>query len=558
MQSKYLLKRDGRYYFRIRVPLDLRRWFAPREEIKKSLKTNGYNGAKCLVRVWIYRSEQLFAQLRSAMLTDDQIKQLVADYLHETLVESEEMRLGGGGLFADDEEGEQGTSVIDTHLTLLSDRVENLARGEYGAVSGVADYLLEKEGIAVDKDSREYQKLCRETLQVVIEAMKIEIERTKGNYDNWYDRRSHPSVALTTSSPSPTMLTASQEKPGVMLSTAIREYVEEHSAGEHWTKKTRAESEGIYKLLIGIVGDRDTRELDYKILADFRGALTRYPSNANKKKEYRGKSIREILQMEIANPLSISSVNKYIIRIGAFLKWCVKRGYVEANYAEGLTIAKRNTKEEEEREIYSQEDLKRLIESPLSGFRKARPERFWIPLIGLYTGMRLNEICQLYLEDIREEQGILCFDVNDKGDKRLKNASSERVIPIHSALLDLGIREYVEALRADGKVRLWENLKKKRDGYSQSFGRWFQRHNRKYVTENRKRVFHSFRHTLADNLKQRQVNDLIIGEILGHSHGSITSSRYGKSYEPRVLLDALTTLDYGVSDALARVPLFEP
>lgn len=81
MQSKYLLKRDGRYYFRLRVPLDLRRWFAPREEIKKSLKTNSFNGAKCLVRVWIYRSEQLFAQLRSAMLTDDKIKQLVADYL---------------------------------------------------------------------------------------------------------------------------------------------------------------------------------------------------------------------------------------------------------------------------------------------------------------------------------------------------------------------------------------------------------------------------------------------------------------------------------------------
>jgi hypothetical protein len=43
-----------------------------------------------------------------------------------------------------------------------------------------------------------------------------------------------------------------------MLSTAIREYVEEHSAGENWTKKTQAESEGIYKLLIGVVGDRDT------------------------------------------------------------------------------------------------------------------------------------------------------------------------------------------------------------------------------------------------------------------------------------------------------------
>jgi integrase len=287
--------------------------------------------------------------------------------------------------------------------------------------------------------------------------------------------------------------------------------------------------------------------------------LTRYPSNANKR-EYRGKSVREILQMEIAKPLSVSSVNKHIIRVGAFLKWCVKRGYVEANFAEGLTIAKRNTKEEEEREAYSQEDLQRLIKSPLyiSKRDKNHPERFWIPLIALYSGMRLNEICQLHLEDIREEQGILCFDVNEKGDKRLKNASSKRVIPIHQALMDLGIKEYVEALRADGKVRLWENLKKKRDGYAQDFGRWFQRFNRRYVTANRKRVFHSFRHTLADNLKQRQVEGVTIAEILGHSHGSITLSRYRKSYEPRVLLEELTTLDYGIGYALARLPLIEP
>jgi integrase len=482
MQSRYLLRRDGRYYFRIRVPLDLRKWFGPRGEIKKSLKTNSYNDAKSLAQVWIYRGERLFTQLRSAMLTDDQIKQLVTDYLDETLNESEEMRLGGGRLFADDGEGEQGTSVIDTHLTLLSDRVENLARGEYGAVSSVADYLLEKAGIAVDKGSREYQKLCRETLQVVIEAMKIEIERMKGNYDNWYDRRSNPSVALATSSPSHAMLTASQEKPGVMLSTAIREYVEEHSAGENWTKKTQAESEGIYKLLIGVVGDRDTRELNYKTLADFRGALTGYPSNANKKKEYRGKSVRKILQMEIAKPLSVSSVNKHIIRTGAFLKWAVKKGYVAANFAEGLTITKRNTKEEEEREAYPKGDLLRLIQSPLASFRKSKPERFWIPLLGLYSGARLNELCQLHMEDIREEDGILCFDVNDKGEKRLKNASSRRVTPVHPVLLELGFKQYVEGLRKKGEPRLWPALKKGRDGYGHAFGKWYQGFNRRYVT----------------------------------------------------------------------------
>lgn len=106
MQSRYLIRRDGRYYFRIRVPLDLRRWFGPKEEIKKSLKTNGYNDARSLARAWLYRSERLFTRLSSAMVTDDQIKKLVTDYLDETLSESEERRLGGGGLYADDGDGE--------------------------------------------------------------------------------------------------------------------------------------------------------------------------------------------------------------------------------------------------------------------------------------------------------------------------------------------------------------------------------------------------------------------------------------------------------------------
>lgn len=132
------------------------------------------------------------------------------------------------------------------------------------------------------------------------------------------------------------------------------------------------------------------------------------------------------------------------------------------------------------------------------------------------------------------------------------------MIPIHQALMDLGIREYVEMLRADGKVRLWENLKKKRDGYAQDFGRWFQRFNRKYVTANRKRVFHSFRHTLADNLKQRQVEGVTIAEILGHSHGSITLSRYGKGYGPEILLNALLQLEYGIEDGLKGMPAFRP
>jgi integrase len=56
------------------------------------------------------------------------------------------------------------------------------------------------------------------------------------------------------------------------------------------------------------------------------------------------------------------------------------------------------------------------------------------------------------------------------------------------------------------------------------------------------------RHTVADTLKQAGVPEVVISEILGHTHSSITSGRYGKRYQPKVLLDALMKLDYGIED----------
>jgi hypothetical protein len=85
-------------------------------------------------------------------------------------------------------------------------------------------------------------------LKGVIAATRIQLERMKGHYPE----RSEASVATSpVSAPPPP--TASR----VLLSEAIAEYVKEHAGGGHWTEKTKAESEGIYALLVGIVGDRD-------------------------------------------------------------------------------------------------------------------------------------------------------------------------------------------------------------------------------------------------------------------------------------------------------------
>ena len=73
------------------------------------------------------------------------------------------------------------------------------------------------------------------------------------------------------------------------------------------------------------------------------------------------------------------------------------------------------------------------------------PERFWIPLLGLYTGAWLNEICQLDVADVLEIENVWCISINADGDpkKSVKNQYGCRDVPIHDNLVQLGFLDYV-------------------------------------------------------------------------------------------------------------------
>jgi integrase len=106
--------------------------------------------------------------------------------------------------------------------------------------------------------------------------------------------------------------------------------------------------------------------------------------------------------------------------------------------------------------------------------------------------------------------------------------------------------DYVSRQNKAGIKRLWPQLKNTRDGYGQAFQRKFGRLNRKDITEDRKKVFHSLRHNFSNSLKQNRAQVEIISELLGHSHGSITLERYGKRYTSENKLETLNKLDYGI------------
>jgi integrase len=278
------------------------------------------------------------------------------------------------------------------------------------------------------------------------------------------------------------------------------------------------------------------------MMVDYLETLKKLPAGINKNPAYRGKSIKELLATPDLPPMSTTTINKYIERAGSLLIWCMKQEYIDRNPAMGLSIAK-TTKDDEQRSVYSIADLE-LIQKLLPSVDTAKPERYWIPRIAMYSGLRLNEICQLYVDDVVEVDSIWCFDVNGDKDKRIKNLASRRIVPVHPKLIDSGLLDYIEGMKKTGAPRVWMNLVKGRDGHSHDYGHWFSRFNRSKITTDPLKVFHSLRHTLADTLKQAGVAEGVISEILGHSNASITTGRYGKRFRPQVLLDALVKLTY--------------
>lgn len=286
----------------------------------------------------------------------------------------------------------------------------------------------------------------------------------------------------------------------------------------------------------------DVSEITRNTVRKLRDTLSSLPANLYKK--YPDKTIEEILLIENITPMSTTTVNKLLTLLGSVMRHSLKEGYIKDNPVEGLKFQK-SKRPDEERKAYNVEDLKNIVTHLPSPADK--PERFWIPLIGMFSGMRLGEICGLHLEDIKQVDGVWCIDINGQQDKRLKTSSSKRIIPVHPYLVQKGFLTLVDTLRVKGNIRLWPNLKRREtDGYCHAIGNWYGRFARKNVTDDPLKTFHSFRHTFADTLKQNGVQEVIIAELMGHANGCITTGRYGKRYQATLLLEDLKKLEYGV------------
>jgi integrase len=318
--------------------------------------------------------------------------------------------------------------------------------------------------------------------------------------------------------------------PGPLLSEALEAYVRAQTAKAVWNEKTEATNRAAIALLIEHVGDRPIEQVDSEMIIDFHALLRRLPSNLTKLRQKQGRTLPEMAALGLS-PLTPRTVGNYMSRISSMFKWCCKSPKFPITYNPAEELAKGKKQSTFERRPFTAHELTLLFSSREFVARQFRDAfEYWLMPLGIYTGARLGELCQLSLVDFVTVDGVECIDINeDRDGKTLKNDNAKRLVPIHSQLIALGLLRYVDQLRRAGKSRLFPELSLVPTS-SHHASKWFNEDYRRRngVSEKQTTVFHSFRHGFITHLLDHEdgIAEHQIAPIVGHEAKLITGKVY--------------------------------
>jgi integrase len=437
-------------------------------------------------------------------------------------------------------------------------------------------WLLDLPGVTLDASSLFINNVQAEKLRSV------------------WDRALAKSEPSTTPPTSPTVLTAALSSAAIMnpycnpmhasmtVSAVLEEFLSYKNTGDiklASEEKIRSRIEHFTE----IMGDISLGELDREVVKDYVTRMQSMPGNLYlMRRKYKISDTHKLIEKALADGqpvMSRDAIGRHIESLGSMLKWAKSERYLLDNPAENILAQSRPTvREQDRRDLFTEDELLRIFSADwfkngagtpnqYGRYTNFRPFHYWLPLLALYVGGRINELCQLYLADIRvDKNGVAYIDFNldapDKmmdeealagGDKSLKTVNAIRQVPIHPRLIELGLLKYVDALEAAGYDRLFPELKhNKIKGYRAVASKWF---NENYFGKvlgfprDGKKTFHSLRHTFINAVDEFESNERTIAQLVGHVRGSTTAmTTYRKDADVGEQLGVIAQLRYSLPD----------
>lgn len=223
--------------------------------------------------------------------------------------------------------------------------------------------------------------------------------------------------------------------------------------------------------------------------------------------------------------LSSKTLTQYLLAGSVFWKWANRyderwrSDYKDrANPFENhdLPRVRGKAKAEGKRKDFSLEDLSMLHDAAMKDGLCVLAD---LILLGVYTGARIEELCQLKKASVITLEDIQCFDIVDS-----KTAAGIRSVPIHPALKPV-VKRLAQESTDEYLIRSNSRNKygNRSDPLSKAFGRLKTLHG-----FGKQHVFHSIRATVVTQLLRAGVAGTLIAEIVGHETGTVTFDVYSQ------------------------------
>ncbi|SER31225.1 Phage integrase family protein [Faunimonas pinastri] len=326
---------------------------------------------------------------------------------------------------------------------------------------------------------------------------------------------------------------------GRLLSDAVNDFLEWKTADLGPGSKHATVYPTKLKLFYLTVGDKPLRDYSAGDVEGFRDLLDRTPAHAlqkhgamtdlksavaiadaeNERRERKGAPAVNVIK-----PGTVDDA--YLSPVKTMFEFFKNRGMIEINPARGIVSrrtreANRYERDDESRLPFNVEQIN-LIFQLFARFSPAS-EMYWLPVLALYTGARLNELCQLTAEHVRLHNQRFHLDLLTETESRLrpkrlklKSAAARRLVPIHDELIRIGFLDFVE-LRRKGGGRLFQNLEADQWGYySGAVGKRLNRGIHKLKIRGPDYTFYSFRHCFSAACTRAAVPDRTKDRLMGH------------------------------------------
>ena len=568
------------YYFRRKIPTDLIEHFGGLKEFRISLKCTIKSRSIRTTKILNQKVSGIFEDIRQGMksLEIEDIKEILRVEIRKQILHAHHVDLGTNKW--SDSGVEKSLDTTEKKDLNLRETLKNDLKSYLKQVDSKMEGILESMNIKIEKESVGYKRLREHFIDLYLmryEWIKELVLKTgksdddfRKDFDSKFRLDLFPelsnSVGLTESlmkdEPNNNS-TTSDELPylpiaGGLLSSNIKTFIDRKKVEGKSIKEIGSDNK-ILEEFVEIVGDFDFSRVTKKEVSYYIDVQTKLPPNRKKSQKYRDLTIKQVMELNLSQKETQTpqNINKRLSKLSVFGNWGVRQGLLLTNPFSGMKFLVK--KQPNRRQPFTTDDLKKILkpetylnwtinfEHPYKIHKvNNKLPYYWVFLLGIFSGMRTNEMCQLRLSDLKKVDKIWFMFVEDSENTKVKTESSIRKIPLHPQLIELGFIDYVGNLRKKKKTRVFWELREDRDGFASKVSRHY---NEKFlpaigVWEKHKKVLYCTRHTFINKLYSEKVDENVIKTLVEHEKEFTMKHYGGDPFTPEMLLEEISKVNY--------------